>query len=560
MNGGRLFSVRGGRVVAIGRAILALFLVAAFLLGPQNAPVTDRLVSLLLAANLAWSLALLAASRSRMLAHRLIRVAAVVTTVDFAVFTLLLYLTSGADSPFFTPFIILILGATIQWGSRGALVTGAVTLAIFAPAGWEVLFGHDRGVAAAQAFVVRLGYTMVASAMLAAFGRHMEGIVDELSRLSDPISDAEADVGPPIQECLRHALWVFGAQRGVFLWEEDDEPYATLASLDAGEFETRRLTPTEEPWVAEEVADAAFILDARSGATLLRRARAPAVGPPQPVAGAVLDATQFERALVIRAAARELRGWLMVFDHEDPANEDLAIGVMVGAQVSVALERWESQRARREAIAVEDRIRLSRDLHDGVLQFLAGAGLQLDGLADAEMSPEAQARISGLRDAIREEQRELRGFISTLRPDRSGKPAPHAALAPDLERLARQLSRYWSIEVTSEITPHGLTVSDSIAYDLGRILREAVANAVRHGGARHVRVGVAADQAGLAVLIEDDGTGFAFEGAPGGLGSGGDLSAPWSLQERIGAMGGTLRLGSRPRGAMLDIRIPLGAA
>ncbi|PZQ64937.1 MAG: hypothetical protein DI570_03725 [Phenylobacterium zucineum] len=551
--------MRGGRVVAVGRAILALFLVAAFFLGPHNAPAVDRVVTLLLAANLAWSLALLAASRSRILAHRLIRVAPPVTAIDFAVFTLLLYLTSGADSPFFTPFIILILGATIQWGSRGALVTGAVTLAIFTPAGWEVLFGNDRGIAAAQAFVVRLGYTMVASAMLAAFGRHMEGIVDELSRLSDPISDSEADAGPPIQECLRHALWVFGARRGVFLWEEDDEPYANLAGLDDGHFETRRMTPTEEPWVAEEVSDSAFIFDADSGASLLRRARSSVVGPARPLAAALLAATRFERALVIPAAARELRGWLMVFDHEDPANEDLAIGVMVGAQVSVALERWESQRARREAVAVEDRIRLSRDLHDGVLQFLAGAGLQLDGLAGTGMLPEAETRIASLREAIREEQRELRGFISTLRPDRSGKPAPHASLAPDLERIARQLSRYWSIEVTAEIAPRELTVPDSVAYDMGRILREAVANAVRHGGARHVRAHIATQDDGLAVLIEDDGTGFAFEGEPGEMGAG-DAPAPWSLQERIRAMGGTLRLGSRPRGAALHIRIPLGAA
>ena len=44
MNGGRLFSVRGGRVVAVGRAILALFLVAAHLLGPKTTSAFDEAV------------------------------------------------------------------------------------------------------------------------------------------------------------------------------------------------------------------------------------------------------------------------------------------------------------------------------------------------------------------------------------------------------------------------------------------------------------------------------------------------------------------------------------
>ncbi len=560
MNGGRLFSVRGGRVVAVGRAILALFLVAAHLLGPKTTSAFDEAVSLLLAGNLVWSFAIFFASRSRALVYRLNRFAALVTAADFALFTLLLYLTSGADSPFFTPFIILILGGTIQWGSRGALLLGVLTLAAYLPAGWEVLFGHDRGVSAAQSFVVRFGYTTVISAMLAAFGRHMEGIVDELARLSDPISEGEADVGPPIQECLRHALWVFGVQRGVFLWEEDDEPYASLARMDGDRFHTERLPPSETPWVAEEVADAVFLFDADDGRSFVRRGRSAAAGPDAPVLPAIREMAPFERALVIPAAARELRGWLMVFDHDDPANEDLAIGMMVAAQVSVALERWESHRARREAAAAEDRVRLSRDLHDGVLQFLAGAGLQLDGLAGAASADEVRSRIAALREAIREEQRELRGFITTLRPDRTANAAPQAPLAPQLERLAAQLSRYWTVEVDAVVDPPDLAVRDRLAYDLGRILREAVANAVRHGGARHVRLGASARDGQLVIRIEDDGSGFAFEGETDGAAPPADAPAPWSLHERVRAMGGTLRLSAGSPGAALDITIPVGSS
>lgn len=562
VNGGHLFSVRSSRVVATGRAVLAVFMLVSFLLGARASPVVDRAVMVLLLANLAWSLLVLGASRNRILVYRLTRGAAVLAGADLAVFTVLLYLTSGADSPYFSPFIILILGATIQWGSRGAMTMGLLTLAVFAPAGWQVMFGQDRGAAAAQAFVLRLGYTAVVFVMLIAFGRHVERVVEELSRLSDPLteSDPEEDAGPPIRECLRHALWVFGAERGMFLWEEQDEPYATLTLLDHDRFETRDLTPGGDDWIAPEAAEAVFLFHQGSAITLLRKGRRTVTGPPAPMAAALLAQARFDRALVIPAFTPGLSGWVFVFDHDEPANEDLAVGAMVSAQVSVALERWDTQRTLRAAAAAEDRVRLARDLHDGVLQFLAGAGLHLDSLNRMDLPSEAEARIATLRQAIADERHELRGFISTLRPTGNERAAPDQPLGEELRQLAARLSRYWTIEVSATVEPSGLTVPRRIAYDLGRIVRESVANAVRHGGARRVRVTAAADGPRLAVRIEDDGAGFAFEGVMPAdqierLGG-----APRSLHERVRALGGRLELRSGREGATVVIDMPLGAA
>jgi|GEM_PF-826371 len=562
VNGGHLFSVRSGRVVATGRAVLALFMLASFLLSDRVSPFGNHLVVLLLLANLAWSLLVLGASRNRLLVYRLARTAMFLAAVDFALVTVLLYLTSGADSPFFSPYIILILAATIQWGSRGALTLGLLTLVAFAPAGWQVMFGHDQSAGAAQVFVLRLGYTMVVFVMLMAFGRHVERVVEELSRLSDPLTevDTDADVAPPVRECLRHALWVFGAERGMFLWEEQDEPYATLTLLDRERFETRDLTPGGDDWVAPEAAETVFLFHQASATTLLRKGRRTLTGPAAPIAPALLDQASFDRALVIPAFTPGLSGWVFVFDHDEPANEDLAVGAMVSAQVSVALERWDTQRTLRVAAAAEDRVRLSRDLHDGVLQFLAGAGLQIDGLNRMDLPEEARARIATLRQAIADEQHELRGFISTLRPTRNERAAPDQPLGEELRQLADRLSRYWTIEVSAVVEPADLTVPRRVSYDLGRIVRESVANAVRHGGAGRVQVVAAAEGARLAVRIGDDGSGFAFDGVMPAdqierLGG-----APRSLHERVRALDGRLELRSSPRGATVVIDMPLGAA
>lgn len=560
MSGGRLLSVRSTRVVAIGRAVMAVFVAAAFRLGPLDAPVIDRAVTWLLVFNLAWALGLLALSRRRVLTYRVLRFQAVLPAIDLAIFTGLLYLTSGADSPFFSPFVMLILAATIQWGSRGATWMGVLTLLVFLPAGWQVFFGADHGPQAAMSFVLRTGYTAIISIMLMAFGRHVERVVDELSRLSDPVAQREAEAGPPVRECLRHALWVFGATRGAFLWEEGEEPYADLDLLEDGRWERRRLIGGDASWIAPEVAEAVFLFHRPSAVSVVREGRGGVSGPSDPIGAVLLAELSFERALVLPASTGNLRGWVLILDHDEPANEDLAVGALVSAQIAVAVERWDSETTRRANLAAEDRIRLARDLHDGVLQFLAGARLHLDSISEtAALSPDAQARIATLREAITDEQRELRGFIATLRPTRAGPTAPGLPLLPELSELCARLTRYWSISVTAEVRPAHTVVPQRVSYDLGRIVREAVANAVRHGGARSVHVMVNLDGDQLCIRIDDDGRGFGMDGkiATDPLDQ---AAAPWSLRERVRALEGTLELQSSARGASVLIDVPLRAA
>jgi len=559
VNGGQLFSVRSARVVALGRAAMAVFLVVSFLLSPSAEPGATRAVGLLMAGNLLWSLVLLGASRSQVFVYQMGRFAALLPAIDLVIYTAVLYLTGDAESPFFSPFVMLILAATIQWGSRGAVVMGLLTLGVFAPAGWQV-FLVERSQQAMQVFVLRTGYVGVVSVMLVAFGRHVERVVEELARLSDPLAEEAPDAGPPIRECLRHALWVFGAERGMFLWEEADEPYATLATLTGARFDTRKLAPAGDDWIAPQAAESVFLHHPGSGSTVIRHGRSTVSGPRAPIAPALIAKAPFERALVIPASSRGLSGWVFVFDHNEPANEDLAVGAMVSAQVSVALERWESHRTRREAAAAEDRVRLARDLHDGVLQFLAGAGLQLDSLARLELPADGAERLATLREAVADEQRELRGFISTLRPTRAQAALPQRPLAEDLAQLAERLSRYWTIEVTAQVEPGDLNVSGRVGYDLSRIVREAVANAVRHGGARTVRVTAQAQGERLAIRIDDDGRGFAFEGEVAAEQLERSGEAPRSLHERVRALDGRLELRSSPRGASVMIDVPLRAA
>jgi len=94
---------------------------------------------------------------------------------------------------------------------------------------------------------------------------------------------------------------------------------------------------------------------------------------------------------------------------------------------------------------------------------------------------------------------------------------------------------------------------------LSFILGEAISNAVRHGGASTIKVGIRKTDKQLAIEIHDNGRGIngsASEYYHEQLADG-DLG-PVSLRERIAELGGSLRVRSSPLGTELQMRVPLG--
>ena len=87
--------------------------------------------------------------------------------------------------------------------------------------------------------------------------------------------------------------------------------------------------------------------------------------------------------------------------------------------------------------------------------------------------------------------------------------------------------------------------------DVHHLVREAVANAVRHGGAQHVRVAMHREDQHLSLTISDDGQGFA------GAATGGDLTPPASLHGRVREAGGTLKVRSKAGDTAVVIRLPV---
>jgi signal transduction histidine kinase len=195
-----------------------------------------------------------------------------------------------------------------------------------------------------------------------------------------------------------------------------------------------------------------------------------------------------------------------------------------------------------EAVA-EERRRIAREFHDSVNQGLAAASLRLDAAAYRLTDERSRTVLDRQRRLLTALQAEAREFIWDLR-DPVHADAPLAdALEAQLEFLAPSAATAIEFVPPTGGADPAAGLPPDVRHQIVRIVREAVANAVRHAQAGRIVVRLsAADSGGLTIEIADDGTGFdvaARSAAEGHFGIRG-------IQERARRIGGDLTIESRP--------------
>jgi signal transduction histidine kinase len=212
----------------------------------------------------------------------------------------------------------------------------------------------------------------------------------------------------------------------------------------------------------------------------------------------------------------------------------------------------------RQGAAAEERVRLARDLHDGLLQSLTGMALQLETVRRLlESDPQtAKQRLLEIQQLIAAEQRDLRVHIRDLKPAPPGVTTD-PRLAERLEGLGERLKRQWGLTVAVGSRHPGRPLSGTLAQEIYWIVHESLINAARHARASGARAEIAVEDHRVSIRVEDDGQGFPFQGryTLGQLAE--SKLGPATLMERIASLGGALTLDSGDRGTRLDITLPL---
>lgn len=224
------------------------------------------------------------------------------------------------------------------------------------------------------------------------------------------------------------------------------------------------------------------------------------------------------------------------------------------------LRREATELAARSA-ASEERIRLARDLHDGVLQSFTGFGLRLAAVRRHLGSGRAEAAGSDLEELqrlIRLDQRDLRFFIRELQPARpDGADGSVPSLVERLEELADRIETTWDVELDFARDGVVAPITGLRGRDAYLLVREAALNAVRHGQAKKIRLSVVGGPASdLEIELADDGRGFPFRGRLDHEQLRSSRVAPRSLLERVESGGGTLEVASTESGSNVRMKLP----
>jgi signal transduction histidine kinase len=204
---------------------------------------------------------------------------------------------------------------------------------------------------------------------------------------------------------------------------------------------------------------------------------------------------------------------------------------------------------------LEERNRMAREIHDTLLQGVTGIALQLGSvLPHVRTSPDAAAAaIERIVELALETSRDARQAVWDMRPPALDDGDFARAVELTAARLASSAAIDVSLSVTGAVRRLPLN-HQSVAL---RVVQEAVANVVRHAGARTIRLRLVYGERRLRVAVMDDGRGFAvesdfrsYEGHWGLLG----------MQERASSLGGALVVRSAPdRGTRVVLVLPYRA-
>jgi signal transduction histidine kinase len=187
---------------------------------------------------------------------------------------------------------------------------------------------------------------------------------------------------------------------------------------------------------------------------------------------------------------------------------------------------------------VQERDRIGRDLHDGIIQSLYAVSLSLEDVPEMMTSSpaEAEGRVDAAIDSLQASIRELRNFVYGLRPE----TLDGADVAAGIVALTEQFRYNTLVDVELDVDPDaGDDISPEHGAELLQLVREALSNAARHARARRLVVSFRKDGNGASLAVADDGVGFdASAPAPVGHDGLGNMRA------RAGAIGATIRIES----------------
>lgn len=204
-----------------------------------------------------------------------------------------------------------------------------------------------------------------------------------------------------------------------------------------------------------------------------------------------------------------------------------------------------------------ERLRISRQMHDGPAQSLTNLVLQAEICERYfDMEPaRARSEMGSLKSKVNSTLQTTRQFIFDLRP----MILDDLGLEPTLRRYLAAYTEKHKLEVNLAVSGVKGRLPESVEVAVFRIVQEALANVAAHANASMVQVGIELDEGELNIAVEDNGSGFDVEQKLA-AGEGGKALGIANMRQRVEMLGGHFQMESgMNRGTKVEANIPMQA-
>lgn len=497
-----------------------------------------------------------------------------VEAADIAWAALIVFFTSGPNSPLVVLYSIPVIAAAFRWGLRESFGAALASMTLFfAEAAFALSDSGQRlDLMRGRFHAVEFSLETITILLLGAVLGHLadgekrvRGEAFAIRKILERVGP-EADARESVEGVLAEIVNWFGAGRVVLVMRDSQASKALLwrgAPHASGQCAFHFSEPSDA-----EMARYLFPMPGRSW----RLQKLPRAERYQLLAldgegrtiehvSCALPSDLFsEEPFSVMLAAtfalgREWTGRVFLFDLKNASklDADLRFFQELVREAAPAVHGvYLLQHSRSRARATE-RARVARDLHDGVIQSLIALEMRVDELRRAAVgvSPDAVEKLENVREYLREEVVGLRELTEQLRMD---DVAP-SHLAAYLAESVMKFQRETGICATFVDRSEAKAFSPRVSREVAKIVHEALTNVRKHSGARSVSVTLESGGGGSRLVVEDDGKGFAFSGRRMEADLDAACFGPRVIRERVHAIKGELLVDSRQgRGARLEIR------
>ena len=238
-------------------------------------------------------------------------------------------------------------------------------------------------------------------------------------------------------------------------------------------------------------------------------------------------------------------------DADEFSEEDRSLVETFALHAGIAMENARLHEQLQRLAVVDERERISKDLHDGIIQNMYAVGLSLEDVPELmdDDRTEAAARVERAIDAIHLSIQDIRNFIFGLRPEL----LEGTSLVGGLAALVEEYRHNTIIDIELLVPVAVPEPADEVIAHLLAIASESLSNIVRHSRASRATLELTDRTAGTTELtIEDNGIGF----DPGGVVKLGHQGLA-NTRERAAKIGGTVAIDSHPgAGTRIIVRVP----